>query len=258
MDYEAVKRASGIYFNLLQKRVVEKSDELYSLYFQAEVREAVKLLASESGTQVIETSARIHLVTRASGSVFATHFTHLKSRHKEVENKKYFYCISIILMVYLAEIDRNQAAKIRSFREGHTFFAIERLVSVLVDRWTDILKADGAAVERRSGIAIREMVELWRNADPDPSASSRPNRRTRLGLIRSGFKLLEEEGLVHILDRDELPKVFPRQELVDRLEYLYGDSDRYAEVKALMEHDKAEGREGEEQCHGSTVSASQA
>lgn len=48
------------------------------------------------------------------------------------------------------------------------------------------------------------------------------------------MRLLETEGLIVILDRDDIPKAIPKQELFERIEYLYHDYDRYELFKKLM------------------------
>ena len=48
------------------------------------------------------------------------------------------------------------------------------------------------------------------------------------------MRLLETEGLVVILDRDDIPKAIPKPELFERIEYLYHDYDRYEMFKKLM------------------------
>ncbi|QGG57832.1 DUF6063 family protein [Paenibacillus sp. B01] len=236
MDIESMKKASAVYFHMLKKKMIEDSDELYNMYFEPTVRESVRMLADQSGTQVIEAHKRLHLIAKAGGSVFATNFTHLRSRHKDIENKKHFYAVSIVIMAFMAEIDRNQAAKIKTRREGVTFFMIERAVTSLMDQW-EVKIAQDSMAEKRSGLAMRDMVTLWKNLEPESERGvfTRPNKKTRMGLIKTAFKLLEDEGLVYIADRDQPGiKAFPSLELFDRLEYLYGDQDRYEEIKSIV------------------------
>lgn len=54
------------------------------------------------------------------------------------------------------------------------------------------------------------------------------------------MRLLETEGLIVILDRDDIPKVIPKQELFERIEYLYHDYDRYEVLKKLMTSEENE------------------
>jgi hypothetical protein len=68
----------------------------------------------------------------------------------------------------------------------------------------------------------------------DDDRIKKANRRTRIGLIASAMRLLEAEGLVVILDRDDIPKAIPKIELFERIEYLYHDYDRYELFKKLM------------------------
>ena len=87
------------------------------------------------GTFIIETPKRIHLVVQPTGSVFATNFTHMKEKHKQIETKKHFHLMSIVIMAFLATIDRNQAAKVRTKREGISYYALERQVNDLIMNW---------------------------------------------------------------------------------------------------------------------------
>ena len=71
--------------------MIDENSEHFQTYFEPEVRQTVLLLADESGTYIIETPKRIHLVVQPTGSVFATNFTHMKEKHKQIETKKHFH-----------------------------------------------------------------------------------------------------------------------------------------------------------------------
>lgn len=235
MNAETIKRASAVYFSLLKEKVIDDNSEHFQTYFDPEVRQTVLLLADESGTYIIESPKRIQLIVQPTGSVFATNFTHMKEKHRQIETKKHFHLISVVIMAFLATIDRNQAAKIRTQREGISFYALERQVNDLMMNWESILKANPSfgEVER---IDMKEVVTTWKymEVDTDDYGIKKGNRRTRIGLITSAMRLLETEGLIVILDRDEIPKAIPKQELFERIEYLYHDYDRYEMFKTLM------------------------
>ncbi|MEH7224685.1 DUF6063 family protein [Bacillus sp. JJ1566] len=235
MDAEIVKKASAVYFTLLKEKVIDENSEHFQTYFEPEVRQTVLLLADESGTYIIEAPKRIQLVVQPTGSVFATNFTHMKDKHKQIETKKHFHLISIVIMAFLATIDRNQAAKIRTKREGISFYALERQVNDLIVNWESILKSKPAFGEEER-IDMKEVVTTWKymEVDTENYGLKKGNRRTRIGLIASSMRLLETEGLIVILDRDDIPKVFPKSELFERIEYLYHDYDRYEVFKKLM------------------------
>ena len=91
MSAENIKKASAVYFTLLRDKVIDETSEHFQMYYEPEVRKTVLMLADESGTYIIESPKRIHLVVQPTGSVFATNFTHLRDKHKQVENKKHFY-----------------------------------------------------------------------------------------------------------------------------------------------------------------------
>jgi Family of unknown function (DUF6063) len=241
MNAESIKKASAVYFTLLKDKVIDENGEYFQTYFEPEVRQTVLLMADESGTYIIESPKRIHLVVQPTGSVFATNFTHLKDKHKQIETKKHFHLVSIVIMAFLAAIDSNQAAKIRTKREGISYYALERLVNDLIMNWDSILKVkpDFGEEER---IDMKEVVTTWKymEVDTDDYGAKKGNRRTRIGLIASSMRLLETEGLIIILDRDDIPKALPKQELFERIEYLYHDYDRYELFKKLMTMEEGE------------------
>lgn len=235
MNAESIKKASAVYFTLLKEKVIDENSENFQTYFDPEVRQIVLMLADESGTYIIESPKRIHLVVQPTGSVFATNFTHMKEKHKQVETKKHFHLISVVIMSFLATIDRNQAAKIRTKREGISYYALERQVNDLVMNWDNILKNKPTFGEAER-IDMKEVVTTWKymEVDSDDYGLKKGNRRTRIGLIASSMRLLETEGLIVILDRDDIPKAIPKNELFERIEYLYHDYDRYELFKKLL------------------------
>jgi glycine cleavage system H lipoate-binding protein len=235
MSAESIKRASAVYFTLLKDKVIDENSEHFQTYFDPEVRQTVLLLADESGTYIIESPKRIQLVVQPTGSVFATNFTHMKEKHKQVETKKHFHLISVVIMSFLAVIDRNQAAKIRTKREGISYYALERQVNDLMIQWDSILKAKPTFGEDER-IDMKEVLTTWKymEIDTDDYGVKKGNRRTRIGLIAGAMRLLETEGLIVILDRDDIAKVIPKTELFERIEYLYHDYDRYELLKKLM------------------------
>ncbi|MEH7254559.1 DUF6063 family protein [Neobacillus niacini] len=235
MNAESIKKASAVYFTLLKDKVIDENSEHFQTYFDPEVRQTVLLLADESGTYIIESPKRIHLVVQPTGSVFATNFTHLKDKHKQVETKKHFHLISVVIMAFLASIDRNQAAKIRTKREGISYYALERQVNDLIMSWDSILKVKPAFGEEER-IDMKDVVTSWKymEVDSDDFGAKKANRRTRIGLIAGAMRLLETEGLIVVLDRDDIAKAIPKQELFERIEYLYHDYDRYELFKKLM------------------------
>ncbi|CAM3594341.1 hypothetical protein GCM10009865_38610 [Aeromicrobium ponti] len=241
MSAETIKKASAVYFTLLKEKVIDENSEHFQAYFDPDVRQTVLLLADESGTYIIESPKRIQLVVQPTGSVFATNFTHMKEKHKQIETKKHFHLISVVIMAFLASIDRNQAAKIRTKREGISYYALERRVNDLIMNWDAILKAKPAFGEEEK-IDMKDVVTTWKymEVDTDDYGAKKANRRTRIGLIASSMRLLETEGLIIILDRDDIPKVIPKQELFERIEYLYHDYDRYEMFKELMKTEEDE------------------
>lgn len=241
MNTEIIKKASHIYFTLLKDKVIDETSEHYQTYYEPDVRQTVLLLADESGTYIIESPKRIHLVVQPAGSVFATNFTHMKEKHKQIENKKYFNLMSIILMAFLSMIDKNQAARIRTKREGITYYALERHVNELITNWNRLLKENPSFGEEQA-IDMQEIVTTWNHmfVELDDYGPKKGNKRTRIGLITSAMRMLETEGLIVVLDKDDIPKAVPKTELFERIEFLYHDYDRYEQMKELMRTEEKE------------------
>ncbi len=202
MNAETIKKASAVYFTLLKDKVIDENSEHFQTYFDPDVRQTVLLLADESGTYIIESPKRIQLVVQPTGSVFATNFTHMKEKHRQIETKKHFHLISVVIMSFLATIDRNQAAKIRTKREGISYYALERQVNDLMSNWDSILKTKPAFGEEER-IDMKEVVTTWKymEVDTEEYGVKKGNRRTRIGLIAGAMRLLETEGLIVILDQ---------------------------------------------------------
>jgi len=241
MSAETIKKASAVYFTLLKEKVIDENSEHFQTYFDPEVRQTVLLLADESGTYIIEAPKRIQLVVQPTGSVFATNFTHMKDKHKQVDTKKHFHLMSVVMMAFLASIDQNQAAKIRTKREGISFYALERQVNDVIMNWDSQLKTKPSFGEEEK-IDMKDVITTWKymEVDTEDYGTKKANRRTRIGLIASAMRLLETEGLIIVLDRDDIPKAIPKQELFERIEYLYHDYDRYEMFKELMKTEEEE------------------
>ena len=131
------------------------------------MRQTVLLLADESGTYIIESPKRIHLVVQPTGSVFATNFTHMKEKHRQVETKKHFHLVSVVIMSFLATIDRNQAAKIRTKREGISYYALERQVNELMTVIGIVLLKTSLTFGEEERIDMKEVVTTWKYMEVD-------------------------------------------------------------------------------------------
>ncbi|CAH0345730.1 DUF6063 family protein [Bacillus sp. CECT 9360] len=239
---EELQKGSQIFFQLLSNRILGSDSEYYQIYYNVpEIKEVVTTLAKESNTQIIQAHNRLHLVSKKDESIFATNFTHLKSKYSEIENKKYFHLISTIIMVFLAEVDKEKATQLKWQQQGMTFYSIEHSVSKLLSHWDAKLK-DNDTYGIQKGVNMREIIDLWNGYEikiegKKLSTKIRPNKKSKLGFITTAFNLLEDEKLVFVADKDDIPKVIPKTELYERLQYLYHNHDRYQEFKEIIEKD---------------------
>lgn len=215
-------------------------DEYFDVYYEDNVRDIVRMIADQAQTRIVEAETRLHLVAKANGSVFATNFSHLKQRYKEIENKKYYHLIMIILMTYIAEIDRSKAIKLAVERDGMTYYSIIESVNRLINTWKDKLKADPEFAQDK-GIAMKDIVDLWDHTEvttEKDKLTGRANLKTQVGIVTTAMRLLEDEKLIYIADTENISKVFPRPELFERVEAIYHHQERYQEMKEFIEQEE--------------------
>lgn len=233
---EHLSEASALFFELLRRRMIPNQDRALLPYLEKdEVREALKLLAEEAGVWVVQGTQHVHLVSRPEGSAFATSFTHMKRRYPDVETKKYFHVINVILLVFLAEVDVEASRRLRWESNGISYYQLEKQVDAVLAQWSKQQAESEGGFSRSWGLAVDEMGELWRTmAVDDESDRDRlsGNRRTHLGLIHMALRLLKDEGLLYIVEDEK--RAIPRSELYERLEAVYHHQDRYREMKELV------------------------
>ncbi|PTQ55362.1 MAG: hypothetical protein BSOLF_2338 [Candidatus Carbobacillus altaicus] len=242
IENEQVQQAATLFFSLLKRKVIPLDDPIVQSYFREEgVRDALRILANESGTELLQTQERLHLVARPQGSVFATSFTHMKNRYGELETKKYFYLQNVIMLVFLAEIDVENGHRLRWENQGVSYYQLEQQVDVTLKRWREKEEESEGWFSRDWGVAIVEMADLWASLSTQDETGENPaslTRRTRLGNIALAMRVLRDENLVYIAE--DILRVTPRPELYERLEGIYHRQDRYLELRDLIRRSLSE------------------
>ncbi len=232
-----LKKGSEIFFYLLKNKIISFSDNLANEYSQDnDIKEVVKIMADEAGLKVFETRENIHLVSKAQGSVFSNSYTQMKEKYKKLERKKHFYLANIIICVFLSEIDKEKNIRIRWEEEGVSYFKLENLVTLQIESWKTRQQNEEGFSEEWS-IAIDEIYDIWIN---DFSISKQgksgeielKGSNNRYGFIHEAMKPLSDERLV--ADNTQELIVIPKNELYERLEYLYHRQDRYKEIMDLI------------------------
>jgi hypothetical protein len=238
------QKGMRLFFDLLKNKVITTEHDLYHAYWDnEEIKACVSNLARQSGTVIIAANSdRMQLLSKATGSTFATNFTHLKSKYKTVSSKKEFQLISMIIMTYLAHIDGE--SYIRNNKEGMTFFAVHEVANQLFKTWEKKIQKDVSYAEEHS-IAMAEIVSIWsnlevKNEQARDTSKSRQNKKSRMGFIQTAMNLLKEEGLVYIADADatDTIRAIPKDVLYERLWEVYHNQNRYVEIKNLIDESK--------------------
>jgi hypothetical protein len=230
--------AAKIFFQLLNRKILITNDPILSPYFEEDgVRDALKILSEESRTRLIQTADRIHLVARPEGSIFATSFTQFKKKYSDVENKKYFYLINLIVFVFLAEIDIPSTSNLRWEHSGVSYFLLEKNLTQLLAEWQKKNEGSAGKFSEAYGLAVSDMFELWNSMAVDTDSEMADERitvtrKTHIGLIHMAMRLLRDEGLVYIVEDEK--RVIPKIELYERLEAGYHQQSRYEEMRDLV------------------------
>lgn len=242
IEHEHLQQAAALFFTLLKRKVVPLDDPLVQAYFREEgIRDALRIMADEAGTEILQTPERLHLVARPQGSVFATSFTHMKSRYSELETKKFFYLQNIIMLVFLAEIDVENGSRLRWENQGISYYQLELLVDQVLKRWREKEEESEGEFSRNWGLAVKEIADLWDSLSTQDETGENPaslTRRTRLGNIALAMRVLREENLVYIAE--DILRVTPRPELYERLEGIYHRQDRYNELRDMIRRSQSE------------------
>jgi hypothetical protein len=245
---EYLTQASGIFFELLRRRMVPNHDRTLIPFFERdEVREAIKLIADEAGVLIVQGPQQVHLVSRPEGSVFATSFTQMKKRYPDIETKRYFHLLNVILLVFLAEVDVEATKRLRWESNGVSYYQLENQVNAVLEQWKKKQDETVGAFSLSWGLAVDEMAELWRTMPVDDDNERERlsgNRRTHLGLIHMALRLLKDENLLYIAEDEK--RAIPRSELYERLEAVYHHQERYRELKRLVLEAQPKRHEGGE------------
>ncbi|MBT2291758.1 hypothetical protein J7E73_22035 [Paenibacillus albidus] len=242
---EQMQQASRLFFDLLRKKVIPLDDPAATECLQdAGAYDALQYIAKEGGCRVMNSGHRLHLLVNPLGSVFATNFTQLKNKYSRIERKAHLHTINIIILVFLAEMDQDET-HFKAGQDSMSYLQIADQVSSLFQTWLQ-LDQDGR-FSQQWRLDIQAMHKIWSSLYMQTKSQEESDLLTRgsnsrIGLIHEGMKLLEEEKLVFISETEK--RIFPREELYERMRYLYHDVDRYQELKALIGRTLA-GKDGE-------------
>lgn len=240
---EEIRKASELFFRLLDKKVLPANDILAGSYYDDnEIREIIKNIADEGGLQVFATRQNLHLVAKGENSIFATTYTQMKERYKKLDRKRHFYLANIIICIFLAEIDRENNHTYRAQDLGISYYKLEEIITNTLDSWKK-RNATEESFSEQFAIAIDDIHHLW-NVEMSHSKTVKGegsfslSAQTRLGFINEALKPLEQEKLIINLSREN--RIIPKEELYERLETLYHGGDRYEEIIGLIQYTKRE------------------
>ncbi len=228
-----------IYFNLVKHGVIPSNEEEGKLYFSdINIREFVRTCAMESGTEILEGTDNIHLVSSENNSIFSTPYHVLKDKMK-FQNKDEFHLLCIVALVYFAEVDGSLIVRSIAEREGVSYTKLARNVDMVLEGWLEKIKLE-PDFELQWGINIQVIAELYltKNLKDDKINSLRASFRTKWSIIHTWISFLKEQKLVRYFESSDNYVIFPTDILYERLELGYRDDDRYRNIKTLIHETK--------------------
>ncbi|MCM3709109.1 DUF6063 family protein [Sporosarcina luteola] len=237
MAGEKIKMATDIYAYLMRHKMVSRKESILRFYYDdMHVYDIVHQIANSFGTIILEGRDKLQLIADGTESVFATSFTHLKEKYSDIENKKEFYLLCHILMIYLSEIDGELSLRSRYELQGLSLYRLEELVTNVFSFWKEQLEID-QDFEKRWAVNIREEIELWLSKDlKDEGNKLTASMRNKFSIMKKALSLLESESLLTVIVEGEEPTVYAYQELFERIEGLFHNYERYTMLRnALLE-----------------------
>jgi len=245
MAAEKIKMATDIYARLMKDKIIDRNESAIRSYFDdSDVHNLVQQIARSFGTIILEGHEKLQLISDGKASVFATSFTHLKEKYSDIENKKEFYLLCHILMIYLSEIDGDLSVKAHHELSGLSFYRLEELITNVFSYWKERLANDDD-YEKKWAVNIREQVEFWLSKDlKEDSHKLSPSMKNKFSIIKKALNLFENENLLTVILEGDEHTVYAYPELYERLEGLFHNYERYTMLRDVIV--EAKQRKGDE------------
>lgn len=248
---EEIRKGAQVFFALLKNKILPHTDSIAQEYYNSvEIREIVKDMATEGGLRVFETRENIHIVTNPYGSMFANSYTQMRDKYKALERKRYFYLANIIISIYLSEVDMESYIRIRWEEQGVSYAKLEDIVTKTLEAWIK-RQGDNQEFAEDWGIALDQIYDLWVNdfsLYKENQTSGKIDvvntKGTRYSFIHEALKPLTDQGLIY--DNTRELKIIPKNELYERLDYLYHSQERYMQIKEMIRKTREEKTDAED------------
>lgn len=245
INLDSIQTGSQLFFKLLKENILPLEDNLAQEYLNnPDIREVVRTMAGEAEMIVFNTRKNIHLVTTAYNSIFASSYTQMKEKYKDLKLKKYFYLSNIIICVFLAEVDKESNLRVRWEEEGISYVRMDKMVSDTLESWKK-RQSEEDTFSQDWGIALDEIYEIWniqfspfKTSNVDDSINVTHTSNNRYNFIYTSLKPLADQKLIYNNTNELL--IIPREELYERLDRLYHNRDRYKLFMKLIEESKGE------------------
>ena len=149
---------------------------------------------------------------------------------------------NIIICIYLAEVDREDNFSFRIEDAAISYYKLEEIITNTLDSWKKRSEKEDS-FSKEFAISINEIHNLWmvemsHSKEGKDGVGFSLSGQTRLGFINEALKPLEQEKLIINLHNEN--RIIPKDELYERLEYLYHSEDRYNEIMEVIKYTREE------------------
>ncbi|MDD2497178.1 MAG: DUF6063 family protein [Desulfitobacteriaceae bacterium] len=242
---EDVRSAFRIFMRLLEKGVIEENERDYQQeYLRNEVRYILEeVIERQAEVKIFAVGGVIFLTPGVANRFFG--YTNAELREKMgLRNNSELYLAYFIMLNLLAKFYNSDDQSLAS-RQFVPLEELEETITQHVHRVMEVELDEVQVQEENFDLNLRSVAEVWLDLPPFDDQVSNLNRarNNRISLLLRVMRFLEEEGLVQVLDNQEV-------RLLPKMEYLvlkyYFNSQRKDYLLQLLARDlplEAEGKE---------------
>jgi len=233
---EDVRAAFRLFLRLLEKGVIEEKEREYQQeYLRNEVRYILEeVIEREADVKVFSTGGTICLSPGVANRFFG--YTNAEVREKmRLRNNSELYLAYFIMLNLLAKFYNSED---QSFA-ARQFVPLEELEETITRHVQTVMEAAPDEVqiqEENFALNLRSVADVWLDLPPfdDHVMSLNRARNNRISFLLRVMRFLEEEGLVQVLEEQEV-------RLLPKMEYLvikyYFNSERKDYLLQLLAQD---------------------
>ena len=234
---EDMRWAFKIFIYLLEHGVIKEEN---SEYFYAYQKEGVRyfldeIIETESDCKIFSLAGQIFLTPGVKNWVLGYSNQQLRDK-MSLKNNKELYLGYFIILCLMAKFYNSDSQDMTS-RQFLLVDELEEMVTKQVEKINSLNEKDLKYREENLEITLSSVADIWDDLPPydEKLKNLRRGRNNRVSFILRILAFLEDEGLVQVLENNEI-------RLLDKFEYLivkyYFNSQRKEKILELLSQGK--------------------